>query len=121
MKNTTTKKHDSYIVDASGKSLGRLASHVALTLQGKLATDFEFNARYDGLIIIKNVDKLNINEKKLTAQSKKSYSGYPGGLKSISWGEAYGKDPKKFFLDVVRHMLPKNKQSRLLIKQVQFE
>ncbi len=97
-------------IDASGQKLGRLASRIAKTLMGKDRPDYAPNKVVDVEVLVENVDKLDINDKKLDNETHERYSGYPGGRKVFSWREVAEKKGYFELLRVaVKGMLPNNK------------
>ncbi len=97
-------------IDAKGKSLGRLASQIAITLTGKDEPDFAPNKVADVNVVVENVDELKITDKKLDAETHERYSGYPGGRKVIKWKDVVKEKGVAELLRVaVKGMLPKNK------------
>lgn len=114
-------KNREYHLDAQGQSLGRFASNVAIYLLGKMETDYLAHKKVPTQVFIKNIDKLQISEKKLSKNVSIGFSGYHGGIKEKKWNEAFATNPRKFFLRVLKYMLPKNRQSDQLIKSVKFE
>jgi len=99
-----------YTIDATGKKLGRLASEVAVILQDK-----------DGKVIVKNINKLDFDKKKLKTKIYKHHTGYIGHLKERSLKEMYAKDPAWVFRHAVRGMLPKNKLLSKRLKKLVIE
>jgi len=109
-----------YMFDAKGQSLGRFASLVAVHLRGKMLTNFKFHVTPNVRILIKHIDQLDISEKKLSTHTVNTFSGYPGGLKQPLWQIKFAQNPQKFFMRVVEHMMPKNRLSHSITKQVKF-
>lgn len=103
-----------YLVDAQGQPLGRLASHVANLLAGKLKPAWvPFMDMGDHVIII-NADKVKLTGKKLDQKMYYRYSGYPGGMKSVSARDLKAKRPGRMVEQAVKGMLPKNKLGRAM-------
>lgn len=102
-----------HIIDAQGKSFGRVASEAASILMGKASSDFSKNKVYDGFVEIINATKVNLSEKKLKNKTYTEYSGYPGGLKIFSLESLIAKKGiGEAFKGAVRKMMPRN---RLLV------
>lgn len=121
MKTNNTKKEE-VVVDASGRTLGRVASEVAMSLMGKTKATFERNS-YSGLPVrVLNAAKLKITNKKLDEIYHTRYSGLPGGLKVMSGH--YTKE-KKGMAELIKlatfQMLPDNKIRRDMIKNLTIE
>ncbi len=121
MKTNNTKKEE-VVVDASGRTLGRVASEVAMSLMGKTKATFERNS-YSGLPVrVLNAAKLKITNKKLDEIYHTRYSGLPGGLKVMSGH--YTKE-KKGMAELIKlatfQMLPDNKIRRDMMKNLTIE
>lgn len=108
----------SYIFDATGKKLGRLASEIALILQGKKSPKYEANKVANDRVLVKNVSKIEIPA--LRAKSKIYYrhTGYMGHLKSKTLEERFKKSPVELFRFSVEHMLPKNASRKLKLRRL---
>ena len=100
------------VIDATDVVLGRLASHAAALLRGKHKATFAPHIDQGDFVIIVNADKVALTGQKL--QQKKAYrhSGYPGGLKSVTYAELLEKNPVRAVEKAVRGMLPKNTLGR---------
>lgn len=107
--------------DVKNKSLGRAASETAVLLRGKDKPDFSPNKLPVHQIKILNFDKIIFSAKKKEQKIYKRYSGYPGGLKEMSYEKFTEKDPRKFFVHAVYGMLPKNKLRAKIIKNLIIE
>ena len=107
-----------YLVDAQDQVLGRLASHVANLLAGKLKpTWVPFMDMGDHVIII-NAEKVKLTGKKLEQKMYYRYSGYPGGMKSVSAHDLKAKRPDRMVEIAVKGMLPKNKLGRAMASKL---
>src|SRR4030042_2829742 len=98
-----------YLVDAKGKSLGRLATKVATILRGKNKPEFEYHKDIGDFVVVINTDELDVNPKRAEKKVFYRHSGYPGGLKSQTLKERMGKDSTKVFKKTVYGMLPSNR------------
>ena len=105
-KSTINKKF--YVVDASDKVLGRLASQIAATLIGKTKTDYTPHADNGDCVIVLNAGKVKLSGSKLLSKEYITYSGYPGGQKRISASDLVNKKPIALIEEAVKGMLPKN-------------
>lgn len=114
-------KRKIHIIDAKGKSLGRIASEIAILLQGKNKPQYLPYKDEGDTVIVKNVDKIQITGKKIEQKKYYSHSGYPGALKEISLKEKFRKDPKWVLKKAVYGMLPKNKLRKRFIKRLKFQ
>lgn len=118
--NTKNRQLTVYTVEASGKSIGRLASEVASLVAGKRSPLFFPHQLPHVEVLIQNIEKCKIIDKKLDAKVKYTFTGYPGHLKMRKWRDLYERSPRGLFLEVVRRMLPANKMRRLLLKKIKF-
>lgn len=108
-----------HTIDATGKSLGRVASQAAALLIGKKDPAFTRNAPLSIFVSIINAGKIKISEKKLTMKTYKTYSGYPGGLKTRSLSNSVDRFGKgKALIHAVKGMLPKNKLQPIFLKRL---
>jgi len=110
------RKH--FLVDASGKTLGRLASEIANILRGKHKTDFTPNIDTgDGVVVI-NVEKLVVSGNKEAQKSYFRYTGYIGGLRETPYRVMKDKNPEYILQHAVKGMLPKTKLGRAQFKKL---
>lgn len=98
-----------YVVDAEGKTLGRLASRVAAILRGKHKPTFTPHTDAGDFVIIVNADKIVLTGKKLTDKLYRRHTGYPGGLKEITAGNLLAKQPIRPLELAIKGMLPHNR------------
>lgn len=106
------------LVDAEGQVFGRLASQVATILKGKNKPEYTPNVDVGDHVIVINADKLVFTGKKLDQKFYYRHSGYPGGLKKISYKTLMEKRPEFAFMEAVRRMLPKNKLGSKMLKKL---
>ena len=97
-----------YLVDASDKVFGRLASQVAAILRGKNKPEFTPNVDTGDFVIVINTDKLVLTGRKLDQKIYYKHSGYPGGLKETKYSDLMKNKSDFAFYEAVRRMLPKN-------------
>ncbi len=107
--NKLTANKQWFIVDASGQTLGRMASKVAKILRGKYKTNFTPHADCGDYVIIINAGKVIMTGKKMTDRKLFSHTGYPGGQKRISPSAMLQKDQTSLVRHALKGMLPKNK------------
>ena len=112
--------HDWYIVDASGKVLGRTATEVATLLSGKYRPDFTPNVDNGAGVIVVNCAKIRVTGKKSGQKQYKRFSGYPGGQTVTLYDKMMEKDPKKVLRHAVKGMLPKNRLGSLMLKRLKL-
>ena len=124
MKNAMKKTEAKQIrtIDASGRTLGRVASEVAMSLMGKTKATFERN-RYSGFPVkVVNASKLRITIKKLEEIYHTRYSGIPGGLRVLKGTETAEKRGLKELIRLaIYQMLPGNKLRRIMMKNLKVE
>ena len=111
-------KKEWYIVDAEGKTLGRLASQVAAVLIGKHKPEFTPNVDTGDYVIVVNTDKLVLTGKKLDEKRYYHHTGYPGGLKSVTYRNLMAKNSEFAFYHAVEKMMPKTTLGRKMIKKL---
>jgi len=107
-----------YVIDATDVVLGRLASHVATLLRGKHKPIFAPHVDTGDFVIVINADKIALSGNKLEQKKAYRHSGYPGGLRSVSYGELMEKRPDKAVEKAVKGMLPKNSLGRKMAKKL---
>ncbi len=98
-----------YLVDAGDKILGRIAPKIASLLQGKNKVDYVSYLDNGDYVVVINAEKVKFTGKKLEQKIYTHYSGYPGGLKTITLKELMKKSSEKVIINAVFGMLPKNK------------
>lgn len=111
-------KQDWYVVDASGKILGRLASEIALRLRGKHKAIYTPHVDTGDFIVVVNAEKIILTGKKLTDKIYYSYSGYPGGLRETAAGKMLAEKPENLIRIAVAGMLPKNNLGKKMMKKL---
>jgi len=122
MKTVSVNKRELKTIDASGRTLGRVASEVAMSLMGKTKATFERNV-YSGFPVrVVNASKLKITAKKLEEIYHTRYSGIPGGLRVLSGTETAEKKGLKELIKLATfQMLPDNKIRREMMKHLVIE
>jgi len=122
VKTYTVKKGDIqrewYVVDAQGRTLGRLASEIARILRGKHKPIYVPHIDCGDYVIVVNAEKVRLTGRKLDQKFYYRHSGYPGGLKSISLRKQLQKHPTRVLKAAVQGMLPKNRLGRAMIKKL---
>jgi large subunit ribosomal protein L13 len=111
-------KRDWYVVDASGKVLGRLATEVARRLRGKHKPEFTPHVDTGDYIVVINADKVQVTGKKGTDKKYYRYSGYQSGLKVASVNELRARKPQRIIEEAVRGMLPKTPLGRAMLRKL---
>lgn len=124
MRTYTAKPHeikrDWYVVDASGQTLGRLATRIATVLRGKHKPIYTPHVDCGDFVIVVNADKVHVTGRKREQKFYYRHSGYPGGLKQISLRDQLERHPDRVIRFAVRGMLPKNRLGRQMIKKLKI-
>jgi large subunit ribosomal protein L13 len=107
-----------YVIDATGVVLGRLASQIATLLRGKHKPIYAPHVDTGDFVIVVNADKVVLTGKKLDQKKAYRHSGYPGGLRSVSYRELMAKRPERVIEKAVKGMLPKNSLGRKMAKKL---
>ncbi len=97
-----------YLIDAEGKTLGRLATTIANLLRGKDRPEYTPHVNMGSFVIVINADKIVVTGKKLTDKYYRHHTGFAGGLKSISLKDMMEKHPTRALMKAVKGMLPHN-------------
>lgn len=109
-----------YIIDAEGKTLGRLATEAATILRGKHKPEFTPHVDTGDFVVIINAEKIVVTGNKLQDKFYYSHSGYPGGLKKTSLKDMLNKHPERALQNAIFGMLPKNKLGNALQKKLKI-
>jgi len=107
-----------YVIDAAGKTLGRLAVRVATLLRGKHRPDFTPHLHLGDHVIVVNADKVVLTGKKMQQKEYYHHSGYFGGLKKIPFERMIATHPERVIRLAVRGMLPHNRLGRALLRKL---
>ena len=107
-----------HLVDATDKTLGRLASEVAFRLRGKHKPEYTPHVDTGDHIVIVNAEKVKVTGKKMEDKIYHHHTGYIGNLKSIPLGDLMDKHPTRAIESAVKGMLPKNKLGRAMYKKL---
>lgn len=122
-KTTKTYKKDNQqwiLIDAEGKTLGRLATKISDTLRGKNKACFTPNTDCGDYVIVINAEKIKLTGKKLEDKQYYHHTGYFGGLKTVNAEKMIEKNPEKILYTAVKGMMPKNKLSNQIIKKLKI-
>ena len=109
-----------YLVDAEGKTLGRLATQIADTLRGKRKPQFTPHVDTGDFVIVVNAEKIQVTGNKLDQKRYYRHSGYPGGLRSRTLREQLERRPTEVLRVAVKGMLPKNRLARQQITKLKI-
>jgi large subunit ribosomal protein L13 len=115
-KDTIEKKW--WLIDAEGKTLGRLATEIAVLLRGKRKPEFAHFLDCGDFVVVVNAEKINVTGKKLEQKKYYSHSGYPGALKVKTLKELLEKKPEDVIRKAVWGMIPKGKLGRAVYKKL---
>jgi large subunit ribosomal protein L13 len=115
---SATATREWYVVDASGKTLGRLASEVARRLRGKHKPEFTPHVDTGDYIIVVNAQRIRVTGNKATDKVYNRHTGYIGNLKSISFERLIQKAPERVIETAVKGMLPKNRLGRAMFRKL---
>ena len=107
-----------WVIDASGKTLGRLATEAAALLKGKHKPIYSPHLDVGDYVIIVNAAKIEVTGKKLTDKIYYRHSNYPGGLKSVSLGKMLETHPTRAIEHAVKGMLPHNRLGSAMFKKL---
>jgi large subunit ribosomal protein L13 len=107
-----------HVIDASDVVLGRLASHTATLLRGKHKPIFAPHVDTGDFVVIVNAAKVALSGNKLADKRAYRHSGYPGGLRSIAYGDLMATNPERAVTKAVRGMLPKNTLGRQMLRKL---
>src|ERR671925_853233 len=98
-----------YLVDADGKTLGRLATRIADTLRGKGKPEYTPHVDTGDFVVVVNAEKIQVTGNKLDQKLYRRHSGYPGGLRSRTLRDQLERRPTEVLRKAVKGMLPRNK------------
>ncbi len=118
MQKKETVERNWYVVDAEGKTLGRLATQVASVLRGKHKVTYTPHVDCGDFVIVINAEKVNLSGNKLEDKKYYNHSGYPGGLRERSAKEMIEKYPEEMVERAIKGMLPHNKLGRAMGKKL---
>ena len=115
-----TAERNWYVVDATGQTLGRLATQIADTLRGKRKPQFTPHVDTGDFVIVVNAEKIAVTGNKLDQKMYYRHSGYPGGLKQRTLREQLDRRPTEVLRTAVKGMLPKNRLARQQITKLKI-
>ena len=113
-----TVKQDWYVVDAAGKTLGRLSSELARRLRGKHKPEFTPHMDAGDYLVVVNAEKITVTGKKLSDKKYFRFTGYVGNLKSETLAQALAAHPERVIETAVKGMLPKNPLGRAMYSKL---
>lgn len=113
-----TVKRDWYVVDATGKTLGRLSTEIASRLRGKHKPEYTPHVDTGDYIVVVNAEKVTVTGKKAKDKIYHRHTGYIGGLKSITFEKLIAKAPERVIEGAVKGMLPRGPLGRAMFKKL---
>ena len=124
MKTVSAKKEsvsrEWYVVDATDKTLGRLSTAIANRLRGKHKPEYTPHVDTGDYIVVVNAEKVRVTGNKTTDKVYHHHTGYPGGIKSITFDKLIDKAPERVIEKAVKGMMPKNKLSRSMMSKLKI-
>lgn len=111
-------QRDWYLVDATGKTLGRLAAEIASRLRGKHKPEYTPHVDTGDYIVVVNAEKVQVTGKKSTDKIYYSHSEFPGGIKEISFEKLIDKAPTRALEIAIKGMLPHNPLGRAMFRKL---
>lgn len=111
-------QHDWYVVDAAGKTLGRLATEVARRLRGKHKPTYTPHVDAGDYIVVVNAKQVRVSGQKETDKIYYRHSGYPGGIRSTPLGKLRATHPERIVANAVKGMMPRNRLGRAMLKKL---
>jgi large subunit ribosomal protein L13 len=115
-----TVERDWYVVDATDKTLGRLASEIAKRLRGKHKPEYTPHVDTGDYIVVVNAEKVRVTGRKAEDKMYYDHSGYPGGIKSINFTKLIAKDAEQVLRRAVKGMLPHNPLGRAMARKLKI-
>jgi len=113
-------QRDWYVIDASGKVLGRLATQISTLLRGKHKPTFTPSVDGGDFVIVVNAEKIVLTGRKPDQKIYYRHTGYPGGLKATPYKMMLAKHPDRILRLAVKRMLPKNRMGRRLLSKLRI-
>ena len=113
-----TVKRDWYVVDAAGQTLGRLATEIASRLRGKHKPEYTPHVDAGDYIVVINAEQVRVTGKKTSDKIYYSHTGFPGGIKEISFEKLIAKAPERVIENAVKGMLPNNPLGRAMYRKL---
>ena len=111
-------EQDWYVIDADGKTLGRMASEIAARLRGKHKAEYTPHVDTGDFIVVVNAAKVRVTGSKTTDKTYYHHTGFPGGMKSITFDKLIQKSPEQAIELAVKGMLPRNPLGRAMARKL---
>jgi len=116
--NKETAENHWYVIDAEGKTLGRMAAEIAHRLRGKHKPEYTPHVDTGDYIVVVNAEKVSVTGKKTTDKLYHRHSGYPGGLKTRTFNEMVEKAPEDIITLAVKGMMPSTPLGRAMLRKL---
>ena len=116
--NKETAENNWYVIDAEGKTLGRMAAEIAHRLRGKHKPEYTPHVDTGDYIVVVNAEKVRVTGKKTTDKLYHRHSGYPGGLKTRTFNEMVEKAPEDIITLAVKGMMPRTPLGRSMLRKL---
>ncbi len=113
-----TRERNWVVIDASGQTLGRLATQIADTLRGKRKPEFTPHCDVGDFVIVVNAERISVTGKKMDEKRYYRHSGYPGGLRSRTLAEMLERRPEEVIRKAVKGMLPRTRLGRAQLRKL---
>ena len=113
-----TRERDWVVVDAAGKTLGRLATQIADVLRGKRKPEYTPHCDVGDFVIVVNAEKIAVTGKKRSDKLYHRHSGYPGGLRTRTLNDMLERQPEEVIRKAVKGMLPRNRLARAQLRKL---
>ena len=113
-------EHKWYVIDAEGKTLGRLASEIASILRGKKKPIYTPHVDTGDYVILINAEKVEVTGKKRKEKIYRRYTGYPGGIREITFEKLQAKNPEEIIRHAVKGMMPEGRLGRQMFKKLKI-
>ena len=111
-------RRDWFVIDATGKTLGRMATEIARRLRGKHKPEFTPHVDTGDYIVVVNAEKVAVTGNKQNDKMYHRHSGFPGGMKSMSFDKLVQRAPERIIEIAVKGMLPKNPLGRAMFRKL---
>lgn len=113
-------KHQWLLVDATDRTLGRIATEIAMRLRGKHKPEYTPHVDTGDYVVVVNAEKVKVTGKKESDKMYYRHTGYPGGIKSLSFSQMVEKAPERVLHLAVKGMMPKNKLSQKMLGKLKI-
>lgn len=109
-----------YVIDAEGQTLGRLASEIARLLRGKTKPQYTPHVDTGDFVVVVNADRINVTGRKAEQKVYRRHTGYPGGLREVSYEQMLDRKPAEILRKAVYGMMPKTRLARQQFRKLKI-